>query len=188
MQYLVKLHIAVFNWLFHLTTYSSELNVWVYIIAELFDWYVVFAGVIFIMVHTHRQRINRPVFIDRRSLTEGIYTVVGVLVAWFLSYGMKMLFSIARPFIQLSDVIPLFLYGSYDSFPSGHATLFSALAVAIYLHHRFIGSIFILLAFLIGTARVVAGVHFPIDVLTGWVIGTVVSLLTYYLFTRKYRQ
>jgi len=182
---LVEFHNQIFDSLHVLTTISPELNFWIYIIAEQLDWYVLLAGMLFIILHRHGHSINRPVFISRVSIIEGIYTTAGILIAWGISYIMKISFAIGRPFIQLMDVLPLFPYGGYDSFPSGHATLFAAMAVAIYLHHRKVGSIFILAAFLIGITRVIAGVHFPIDVLVGWILGGLSSWLVYKYFTKK---
>jgi len=184
MEYLIELHTEIFRGLFALTTYSSELNFWIYIIAEQLDWYVIFVGVSFIMLHKHRHQINRPFLIPRTSFLEGIYTTIGVLIAWGISYAMKISFTVARPFIQFPDIVPLFLYGGegYNSFLSGHATLFAALAIAIYLHHKKVGFIFIFFAIVIGIARVIAGVHFPIDVLVGWLLGGLVSWITYRYF------
>ncbi len=70
---------------------------------------------------------------------------------------------------------PLFLHGGMDSFPSGHATLFSALAVAIYVVHKKVGYVFMFFALIIGLSRIVAGVHFPVDILAGFAIGTAIS-------------
>ncbi|MFT6361548.1 MAG: membrane-associated phospholipid phosphatase [Candidatus Paceibacteria bacterium] len=187
MEYLTRLHIDIFREIFEITTISPELNIWIYIVAEQLDWYVILVGVLFIVLHKHGQKINRPVLIPRISLIEGIYTTVGVLIAWGISYVMKISFAVARPFIQFPDIMPLFLYGGegYNSFPSGHATLFAALSIAIFLHHKKVGLIFILLTLMISSARVIAGVHFPIDVLVGWLLGGLMSWITYKYFIRN---
>jgi len=57
------------------------------------------------------------------------------------------------------------------SFPSGHATFFMALAVSIFFYHKKAGYIFMFFALIIGIARIVAGVHFPTDILGGFVVG-----------------
>ena len=185
MEYLINAHFELFRYLFAITNYSSELNVWIYIIAERLDWYVVIAGILFIILHTHGRKINRPILISQASIVEGVYISTGILIAWGISYLMKIGFAIARPFIQFPDVVPLFLYGGYNSFPSGHATLFSALAVAMYLYHKNVGSIFIFCAFIISLARVISGVHFPIDIIVGWILGGTVSYLTYRYLVRN---
>ena len=92
------------------------------------------------------------------------------------AYVLKLLFHTSRPFLVLPDVVPLWIESGY-AFPSGHATFFMALAFAIYLLHKKVGYIFICLALFIGFARIVAGVHFPIDILGGFILGIIVSLL-----------
>ena len=180
-----EIHNTIFLFLYQVTSLSPTLNWLIYIIAEKIDLYVVVAGVIFIVVHQHGHQLHHPVVLSRISIKEGIYTSLGVGLAWIISAIMKASFQVARPYLALQDVVPLFPYGGYDSFPSGHATLFAALAVAIYLHHRRVGAVFIFLAFLIGTARVVAGVHYPLDVLAGWLLGALCSWLVYYFLTKR---
>jgi membrane-associated phospholipid phosphatase len=167
---------------------SPTLNHWIYIIAEKLDWYVIFLGIMFILIHTHKYRENKPQLISRRSLKEGVYILLGVVIAWGISYIMKISFAIPRPFLQFPEIAPLFIHGGYNSFPSGHATFFAALATAIFLSHRKIGVLFIVAAFLIGITRVIAGVHFPIDVIFGWLLGIFVSYITYHHFVQKIRK
>lgn len=179
MTSILDLNYQIFHLLHNLTIYYPGINGVIYTIAERIDIYVVVVGVLFILLHRHGTRLNRPMFISRVSLIEGIYTCVGVGIAWLISAGMKAFFAISRPFIEFPDIIPLFLHGGNDSFPSGHATLFAALGVAIYLHHRKVGAVFIFLAFCIAVARVIAGVHFPVDIVVGWALGSITSYLVY---------
>ncbi len=97
------------------------------------------------------------------------------VVAWILAYILKLLFALPRPFDSLSDVKSLFPEHGY-AFPSGHATFFMALAVSIFLLHKKAGYVFMFFALLIGVARVIAGVHFPVDILGGFVLGAVVAV------------
>ena len=63
------------------------------------------------------------------------------------------------------------------SFPSGHtATSFAAATVLSLLVPRYRVAFYVLAA-LIGFSRLYNGVHYPIDVLTGAVLGTLVGLL-----------
>lgn len=91
-------------------------------------------------------------------------------LAWFVAYILKIFFHTLRPFEMFPTVVSLFSETGY-AFPSGHATFFMALAFAIFFSHKKAGYIFILFAFLIGTARIIAGVHFPIDILGGYILG-----------------
>ena len=116
----------------------------------------------------------------KKIIYEGFAIFFSIVVAWGISYLLKITMKSARPFLRYHDIQPLFLHGGYDSFPSGHATLFMALATMIFLYHRKLGILFILFAVLISLGRVIAGVHFPIDILVGWIIGGGVSLFVYH--------
>lgn len=89
----------------------------------------------------------------------------------------KLFFAAPRPFVSFPDIEPLFYYGMYDSFPSGHAAFFASLAAAFYRLDRRLGLAFGAAAFAIGAARVVAGIHFPGDVLAGFALGALVALM-----------
>lgn len=182
---LIELHNNLFFNLHSITDISPTLNHWIYIIAEKADMYVIAIAVLFMLIHTHIHSENKPRLISRSVLTEGMYLIVGILIAWGISYLMKIGFAIPRPFLQFPDITPLFLYGGYNSFPSGHATLFAGLATAITLIHRNIGIFFIVAALSISITRVIAGIHFPIDILVGWILGASVSIIVYKYFIIK---
>lgn len=57
------------------------------------------------------------------------------------------------------------------SFPSGHASFAFGLATVVYLYNKKWGVVFLILAFLISIARVFVGVHWPLDVLAGAIVG-----------------
>jgi undecaprenyl-diphosphatase len=86
----------------------------------------------------------------------------------------------ARP-----DVEPHLVIVKTSSFPSGHATssmifyLTMALALTVGTRwHRRAAAGAILLSLLIGTSRVMLGVHWPSDVVGGWAFGMLWVLLT----------
>lgn len=116
----------------------------------------------------------------RAWIWECFTITVSVLVADGVTAVLKIIFNTARPFVAHLDVNPLVSESMYTSFPSGHATVFFALATALYLYNRKVGSVFFLFAVIIALSRMVVGVHYPIDILAGALIGVVVS----YLFHR----
>ncbi len=65
---------------------------------------------------------------------------------------------------------------SSKSFPSNHAANTAAFAAAVVFFVSLkAGLPFIVLAFLIGYSRVYCGVHFPLDVLAGWLAGSILG-------------
>ncbi len=83
----------------------------------------------------------------------------------------------ARPYAAHSDAV-MFGTRSHDpSFPSDHASAAFAIAVAIFCFDRLVGGIFIAAAAAIAIGRVVAGVHYPADVVAGALVGVAAALL-----------
>jgi membrane-associated phospholipid phosphatase len=83
------------------------------------------------------------------------------------------------------DLEPHLVVVKTSSFPSGHATssmifyLSLALALTAHSRRRFAAAAgAILLSLLIGTSRVMLGVHWPSDVIGGWAFGMLWVLLT----------
>ncbi len=103
-------------------------------------------------------------------------------IAWGLTTILKSIIGSPRPFIVFEDLVPLILHGGLDAFPSGHATFFGALAVSVYLINKKIGRYFIFGALLIGLSRIAAGVHWPIDILAGYIIGIWIPLIINSIF------
>ena len=87
-----------------------------------------------------------------------------------------------RPFLDLP--VTQLLTSSEWSFPSGHAAFFFALATVLYCYNKKWGVGFFTAALLIGTSRVVAGIHYPSDIIGGALIGVGVAYATVSLVRR----
>lgn len=110
-----------------------------------------------------------------------------VLVGRGLSEVQKYMIARVRP-----DLEPHLVVVRTSSFPSGHATssmiFYLTLALALTRHsswHRSAALGAILLSVLIGTSRVMLGVHWPSDVVGGWAFGLLWVLLTLRLAERE---
>ncbi len=89
-----------------------------------------------------------------------------------------------RPFSALENVTKLTEESVMSSFPSGHSTMAFALATAIYMYNKKIGIIFFILAFFVAISRSLVGVHFPLDIFVGMLIGVLVPVA----FDRAWRK
>ena len=116
--------------------------------------------------------------IDGRIKKErALHALLASLIAWGLTEMIKGLFPIARPF-QLNGHLPLTLTTPQDgSFPSSHAAAAFGLAVAVWLHDKKSGTIFILSAFFVGLGRVLGNVHSTLDILGGAAIGSMTAFI-----------
>lgn len=181
--YIIQLHKELLLWMNSLIVTYPQYNTVIYFIAEKLDNYVILLSglTLFYFVYQSIEYTSWKRF--RYILAEGLQLVIAVSTAWGVSYFIKQITKIPRPFLRFPDeIVPLFDYGGIDSFPSGHATLFMALGVMTSLHHKRAGYVFIFFALIISLARVIGGVHSPIDIIAGWLIGSGISLFIYKKF------
>lgn len=117
-------------------------------------------------------------FIDGKIKKEQVlHGILAFILAWVIADILKNIFPTVRPFIADSS-LPLVLFpGDNGAFPSGHTASSFALAITIFKHDKYVGSFYVILAILIGIARVLANVHYPIDIAGGIVLGFLVSSL-----------
>lgn len=80
-----------------------------------------------------------------------------------------------RPFVALRDAMMLVSQNATSSFPSGHAAFYFALATGVYLYNKKLGLVYLVLAGLMGFARIFVGVHWPLDILAGAILGILVA-------------
>lgn len=113
--------------------------------------------------------------LSRRAFDIGT-VFVSAVSAYAASVVLKGYFRIGRPEALHFDFHALFSLSDYG-FPSGHASFFSAMAVALFFIHRRAGIFASLLALTIGAARIFAGVHTPLDILGGYILGTLCALV-----------
>ena len=71
---------------------------------------------------------------------------------------------------------PLIAHGVDNGFPSDHTALAAAVAVVVLAWHRRTGALLLVLAALLGTSRVLAGVHHVPDVVAGYAVGLVAAV------------
>ena len=151
-------------------------------LATIFGVLLVLAVVFFLLFHQEKSIFTKEPF---RGLKQRIVEIFMVFIAaagaWVIASFIKALIGAPRPFRLLDEVNLLLDYGGFDSFPSGHASFFAALAMTLYFYHRKAGIIFFAGALLIGIARIIAGVHFPLDILVGYALGGLLAWVVYRL-------
>jgi undecaprenyl-diphosphatase len=106
-------------------------------------------------------------------IAAGIAAALGLAIA----HGITMAWDRPRPYEAHSSV-HLFVPASHDpSFPSDHATAAFAIGVSLYLRSRRVGLLALAMAAVLALARVAVGVHYPLDVIGGALVGTAAALL-----------
>jgi len=112
----------------------------------------------------------------------GLFVFSASVGGWVLNWVLKQAFARARPGIvpHLREVVS-------SSFPSGHALTSAAVYLTLgtllmriaegRLAKYYCIAIAMFVTFLVGVSRVFLGVHYPTDVLAGWLIGMSWALL-----------
>lgn len=99
-------------------------------------------------------------------------------MSWFLvEVLLKPIVARSRPGLELGTIIVGFQSDTF-SFPSGHATIAFAMAVVLAQKEPRWKWTFYTLAVLISLSRIYLGVHYPLDVIAGSIIGLVIGRLS----------
>lgn len=127
--------------------------------------------------------------------TDGLKILLLVLLALFLSRvviceSIYLYFKRQRPVQKFSFKTFEFRFllshvlKRHDSFPSGHATSFSAIGMTLYFFFPVLGICILLTGLLNGAGRVVLGYHFVSDIFFGYVIGVISSIAVVLLLSQ----
>ena len=103
-------------------------------------------------------------------------TLIAVALADWSAMGIKALVDRDRPPVDYAEPKTLVPVPHDASFPSGHAaTSFAAATMLSFAFPRLAPALF-LLAAAVAFSRVYAGVHYPLDVIGGAVLGVLVAI------------
>jgi len=144
-----------------------------------FAKYLTYFLVIALLVWLFSKDSRRRLFIFAELAIAAI-VARGLITEWI-----RFTYYHARPFEALGfqSLIP----ESGASFPSGHMTFLFALGLVVWLYNRKFGYWFLGLSFVVGIARIAAGVHWPMDILGGILVGALSAILIHKLL-KPYRE
>lgn len=156
-----------------------------------FDYIVIFfaiyvpwilAGVLLLFLIKDFKKYFKPAFGAFLSAVLG-----GVIVL-----AINAVFYRVRPFVA-GDVNLLFQHLSNSSFPSFHTTALFAASFFLYTKKlqntgmwRSVGCVFLGISFLVALSRIIAGVHWPTDILAGIVLGGLCGWVVCKIFSHSY--
>ncbi len=123
----------------------------------------------------------------KRTRKTGLILCLSLLTTHILNtLVIKNIIMRPRPYETLQNVVNLIGPQSQSSFPSGHASSSFAAATVPFLRERgLLKWLPIFLAALIAFSRVYVGVHYPIDVITGSLIGILIAGFMCFVFKKK---
>jgi membrane-associated phospholipid phosphatase len=120
---------------------------------------------------------------------KGLRLGIVVLISVWINLMLKFLFDQPRPFFEGYDPSVGLSSESTGGLPSGHAqnTLVLFFILAEWVKKKWAYMCAGFLCFLIGFSRIYLGVHFPTDVLAGWILGGII-LCGYFLLSGKIEE
>jgi membrane-associated phospholipid phosphatase len=125
--------------------------------------------------------------LDKRLRLEmAVFLALSVILATVLAKLAATLHQDPRPFVH-DGVTPYFAHGPDNGFPSDHTTYSAVIAFVVLRYSRKLGAALAVLALLIGSARVIAGVHHGQDIIAGLAIAAIGTGLAL-VFTKGLRR
>lgn len=146
--------------------------------SKILDWFIIFFGsyLPYFLVLAAIWLILRGQEWRARFYRFAFVALTIILSRGLITGIIRFFYDRPRPFAVM-NFTPLINHEATASFPSGHAVFFFALAFALWMFNRNWGAWFFLSALFIGVARVIAGAHWPLDI----VAGVLVSLLSVFV-------
>jgi undecaprenyl-diphosphatase len=121
--------------------------------------YLIFLVALMAVVFTlHSERATRNNIVK--------LAVVAIPMALIIGWVAGRLYYHPRPFV-VEDVRPLIPHEADNGFPSDHTLLAMTASAVMFVYRRRVGFVMGIMALLIGAARVVANIHYPVDVAAG---------------------
>lgn len=105
-----------------------------------------------------------------------LITIIKPLSSFLIVTIIRKLYNRPRPCVVL-NIKPLVDHKTDESFPSRHTVSAFAIAFALLNISIPLGSIALIIAFLVGLSRIFCGVHFISDVLCGFLIALMIALI-----------
>jgi undecaprenyl-diphosphatase len=161
---------TVFNFFYYNIPHIGFLNAIAIISAEYLPYFLVLG--FFVLVY-YQASWRRRVYL----FCEGSLAVI--LSRGLITEIIRLFYKEQRPF-SFYNFTPLINESGW-SFPSGHAAFFFALAMVIWYADRRWGIAYFALVTLMAIARIYVGVHWPLDVIAGAVIGIGSAMLVHWL-------
>ena len=165
-------------------------NMWLDVLgiffAQYFEYVLIFCILVFLFLPIRFSLAGLVGKIKKNYiiLAQAIFAVV--ISRLIFTEIIRYVLPIPKPFME-NDVNLLFHCVSVPSFPSGHAAFYFALSGVIFYYFKKAGIAVFGASFLICMARVFCGVHWPLDIAAGFVVGVFTASLSVLALKLRWR-
>lgn len=149
------------------------MNLIIVFVAKYFLYLIGFIALIYFVLSDKKTRID----ILKISVISASLALILARISSFFIYD-------TRPFV-VGNVTPLISHAADNGFPSDHTLAAMLIAVVIFKFNKKIGTVLIILALLLGIARVLAKIHYPLDI-AGSIIIDLISVWISVLVWKKF--
>lgn len=111
--------------------------------------------------------------------------LLSVGIVYMIVKALKVLVAYPRPFESLADITALIHAIPLESFPSMHAALTMAVAIAVLPYRKHLAHLLIAFSLIVSLSRLYVGVHYPFDIGIGLLIGFFISKLIHRIFSPR---
>jgi undecaprenyl-diphosphatase len=160
-----SLDIKIFYWLNNFAGQCGFFDKAVIFLADYSQYFLAALFLLFLFFSCYSRK--------KKIVVLSVTAVSAILARFGIVAVIRYLFYRPRPFLVLP--VQQLTSNNGSSFPSGHAAFFFAMATAIYLYNKKWGIIFFVASGLMAVSRVIGGVHYPLDIIAGALIGAVVA-------------
>ncbi len=118
----------------------------------------------------------------KNKLFVGEALTAGLSAKYLIVNSLRYFFPRERPFEVLDEINLILPLKDSASLPSGHAAFLFAVSVVVFYHHKRVGIALLSLSLVSVLSRVLAGVHFFLDIISGLLVGVIAGVVVSEIF------
>ena len=140
------------------------------------------------MLKAHAIRSSWKDLVINLSVKGMVIFAIPIGIAIVVSESISAIYVRRRPFVAVPQVKLLVPHSADGGMPSHHIVFMVALFTTVFFYQKRLATLLALLTLLTGIARVVAGIHYPSDIVVGAVLGAGITYLYRWGLVRFFGQ